>query len=79
MKADTQILDKKIELIQWLSSLEDKVIIEKIIQLRRTETKDWWETTQSEEKASITKGIEDADNNKLNPHSSARKIYEKWL
>ncbi len=79
MKADTQILDKKIELIQWLSSLEDKAIIEKLLQFRKTETKDWWETTQHEEKASISKGIEDADNNRLKPHSSARKIYEKWL
>lgn len=79
MKADTQILDKKIELIQWLSSLDDKVIIDKLLQFRETETKDWWETTQDEEKASITKRIEDADKNKLKPHSSARKIYEKWL
>ncbi len=79
MKADTQILDKKIELIQWLSSLEDKAIIEKLLQFRKAETKDWWETTQDEEKASISKGIEDADNNKLKPHSSARKIYDKWL
>ena len=79
MKADTQILDKKIELIQWLSSLEDKAIIEKLLQFRKAETKDWWETTQDEEKASISKGIKDADNNKLKPHSSARKIYEKWL
>jgi len=79
MKVDTQILDKKIELIQWLSSLDDKVIIEKLLQFRKAETKDWWETTQNEEKSSIMKGIKDADNNKLNPHSSARKIYENWL
>jgi len=79
MKANTQILDKKIELIQWLSSLEDNVIIDKLLQFRKTETKDWWETIRDEEKASITKGIEDADNNKLKSHSSARKIYEKWL
>ena len=79
MKANTQILDKKIELIQWLSSLEDNAIIDKLLQFRKTETKDWWEIIQDEEKASIAKGIEDADNNKLKPHSSARKIYEKWL
>lgn len=79
MKIDTQILDKKIELIQWLSSLEDTVIIEKLFQFRRTETKDWWESIQEEERISIMKGIEDAENNKLNPHSSARKLYEKWL
>lgn len=79
MKIDTQILDKKIELIQWLSSLEDKVIIEKLLQFRKAETKDWWEVIPDQEKASIEKGIEDAENKRLNPHSSARKLYEKWL
>lgn len=79
MKIDTQILDKKIELIQWLSSLEDKNIIEKLVQIRQSETKDWWEAISKQEENSILKGIDDADKNKLNPHSSARKIYEKWL
>jgi hypothetical protein len=79
MKTDTQLLDKKLELIQWLSSLEDKVIIEKLLQFRKTETKDWWETTSDQEKASVIKGIEDADKKKLKPHSSARKLYERWL
>ena len=79
VKADAQILDKKIELIQWLSSLDDKIIIEKLIQFRKSETKDWWDTISNEEKTSIEKGIKDADNKKLNAHSSARKLYEKWL
>ena len=69
MKVDAQILDKKIELIQWLSSIEDNVIIEKLLQFRKTETKDFYETTSEEEKESINKGIEDADNNKLNGSS----------
>jgi len=79
MKIDTQILDKKIELIQWLSSLEDNVIIEKLLQFRNAETKDWWETTSEQERASVMTGIEDANKKKLAPHSSARKLYEKWL
>lgn len=79
MKIDAQILDKKIELIQWLSSLEDNTIIDKLIQFRKRETKDWWDTVSKEAAISIEKGIEDADNKKLNDHSSARKRYEKWL
>lgn len=79
MNADTQILNKKIELIQWLSSLEDKAIIEKLVQFRRMEIKDWWDTISHEEKVSVEKGIKDAESKKLNPHSSARKLYEKWL
>ena len=79
MKTDTQILYKKIDLIQWLSSLEDKVIIEKLLQFRKAETKDWWETTSDQVKASVIKGIEDANKKKLKSHSSARKLYERWL
>lgn len=79
MKVDNKILDQKIELIQWLTSLEDKVIIEKLLQFRRAETKDWWENIEEQEKKSIIQRVKDADNNKLNPHSSARKLYEKWL
>lgn len=73
------ILDKKNELIQWLSSLEDKKIIEKLIQFRKETNDDWWKTISSEEKASIEKGIEDSNNNNLTPHSEAKKLYEKWL
>ena len=79
MKTDTNTLDKKIELIQWLSSLEDKTIINKLLQFRNAETKDWWDEVSDQEKTSIAKGIKDAENKKLKPHSSARKIYEKWL
>jgi len=76
---NTQTLNNKIELIQWLSTLEDNSIIEKLLKFRKEETKDWWNTISDEEKKSIEKGIFDADNNKLEPHSSVRKIYEKWL
>ncbi|HOZ77472.1 MAG TPA: hypothetical protein PLY34_05720 [Ferruginibacter sp.] len=79
MKIETQILDKKIELIQWLSSLEDKVIIDKLLQFRDAETKDWWESIPAAESASVIKGIDDANKKKLKPHSSARKLYERWL
>lgn len=76
---ETQLLDKKIELIQWLSTLEDKAIIEKLVKFRQQETKDWWNEIAPEEQLSIEKGISDAENGKLNPHSIARKLYEKWL
>lgn len=76
---DTSILDKKIELIQWLSSLEDKSVIEKLILFRKEISDDWWESISSDEKASIEQGIEDSNNNDLKPHSSAKELYEKWL
>jgi hypothetical protein len=76
---NTQVLDKKIELIQWLSTLEDTVIIDKLIRFRQQQTKDWWNAISDGENESIEKGIIDAEDKKLKPHSTARKLYEKWL
>lgn len=76
---ETQLLDKKIELIQWLSTLEDTTIIEKLVKFKKEETKDWWNSVSKEEEYSVKKGIADAEQGKLSPHSAARKLYEKWL
>jgi len=79
MKLELSILNKKLELIQWLSTVVDSSIIEKIIDLRKNENKDWWNSIAANEKAAIEQGLKDADSGKLNPHSKARKLYEKWL
>lgn len=76
---DMNIQNKKIELIQWLSTLNDETIIEKIMKLRESEKTDWWEELSKEETESIEKGIKDADAGKLKPHAEAKKRYEKWL
>ncbi|SHF38463.1 hypothetical protein [Chryseobacterium takakiae] len=76
---NTQTLSEKLELIQWLSTLEDTSIIKKLIQFRKEETKDWWDSISEEEKMSIEKGISEADNDQLKPQSEARKLYGKWL
>lgn len=73
------IQDKKIELIQWLSTLNDESVIEKILELRDTEKTDWWEGISAKEKESIEQGIKDADSGKLTSQSEIRKSYEKWL
>jgi hypothetical protein len=57
----------------------DKVsILDKIIDLRNKESKDWWNSISKQEKESIELGLKDAESGKLNPHSKARELYEKW-
>ncbi len=77
MEADIQNI--KIELIQWLTTLDDKSLIQKILDLRNNQSKDWWSDISDAEKMSLKKGISDADSGKLNSHSEARKVYEEWL
>lgn len=76
---DINLQNKKIELIQWLSTLDDKSLIDKLMKLRKKEKSDWWNEISSDEQKSIEKGIQDADNVKLTSHSNVKKIYEKWL
>ena len=79
MKFDAALSNKKIELIQWLSTVEDNSILNKIMELRKNESKDWWNSISENEKKSIEEGLNEAENGKLNDHSKARKLYEKWL
>ena len=76
---EVNIQKAKIDLIQWLTTIEDSSVIQKIMELRNTENKDWWNEISDVEKKSIELGISDADNGNLKPHSEAKKIYEKWL
>ena len=71
--------NKKIELIQWLSTLDNEIIIDKLMKLRESEKADWWNEISEGEKESIEKGIEDANSGNLRPQSEVRKLYEKWL
>lgn len=79
MNVNLHILNQKLELIQWLSTIEDATIIEKIMDLREKENKDWWKSITESEKESIELGLKDAEAGKLNPHSKGRELYEKWL
>ena len=79
MSSESTLSNKKIELIQWLSTIEDVSILNKIMDLRKKENADWWNSISDEEKKSIEAGIKDADEGRLNEHSKARKLYEKWL
>ncbi len=42
MSVNLNLLNSKLELIQWLSTIEDSSIIEKIMDLRKKESIDWW-------------------------------------
>lgn len=59
--------------------MKNKSVIEKLSEFRKKETEDWRHKISEEEKTSIQKGIKQANNKELEPHSSARKHYEKWL
>ncbi|MEQ9297174.1 MAG: hypothetical protein RIF33_01355 [Cyclobacteriaceae bacterium] len=74
-----ELESKKLDLIQWLSSVDDLKVLDKIDDIRAEDLKGWWSDISEEEKVSIANGVKDADRGNLRPHSEARKVYEKWL
>lgn len=79
MSKDLQIQNKKLELIQWLSSIQDAMLIDKFIALKAQVEQDWWNELNDAEKESIEKGLKDADEGHLIAHSEVKKKYEQWL
>ncbi|MEO2100149.1 MAG: hypothetical protein ABGW63_05030 [Flavobacteriaceae bacterium] len=62
-----------------MSTLNDKSLIDKLMELREKEKTDWWNEISADERESIEKGIQDAHNGKLTSNSTVKGIYEKWL
>lgn len=77
MNIELDIQEKKLELIRWLSSIENPAVVEKLLEIKEYEIQQ--EHISDAETRSIEKGISDAEKEKLFPHSKAKLIYEKWL
>lgn len=75
------IQTEKLDLIEWISKLNDISIIEKIKKIRKNyiQSKDWGDTLNQEEIESIEEGLKDLEEGRIHSHETARKIYEKYL
>lgn len=71
----------KLDLIEWISKLNDTKIIDKLRQLKDeySTSKDWWDALKKEELDSIKRGLKDFEEGRTHSHESARKLYEKYL
>lgn len=75
------IQTEKIGLIQWIASLKDSSVINKLKEIRReySFSDDWWDEISDVEKKSIKKGLKDIEEGKVHSHQAAKKAYEKYL
>lgn len=66
----------KLELIEWLSKLEDEETIEylKIVKDSSSQN-DWWNDLTDEQKKGVERGLKDADEGKVTPHKDVIKKY----
>ncbi len=66
----------KLELIQWLSSLEDKKILQSLFFYKDIQQKaDWWDELSEEQLKEINKGILDIKAGKV---VSSKSIWQKY-
>ena len=70
---------EKLKLIEWLTTLTDQSLIEKLKFLKDnfSNKTDWWETLSEDVKNSIDEGIKDIEEGRTIPHSEVMKKYGK--
>ena len=69
---------EKIQLIEWLSSLNKPSVIKKLVALKEKET-DWWDKISDEEKSEIKEGLAQANRGQVIPHHKVMNRYKRWL
>ena len=66
----------KLELIQWLSALKDKEVLQSLFFYKNIQQKtDWWDELSEEQLAEINKGIEDIKQGRT---ISSKEIWKKY-
>jgi len=68
---------EKLELIEWLTKLEDSETIEylRIVKESRESDHDWWDDLTEEQKRGIEKGLKDIEEGRVTPHEEVVKKY----
>jgi hypothetical protein len=72
------IESRKINLINWISSIQEEDILEKVEKIQK-EKADWWETVNNEDKNAIIEGENQLDNGEYFTRDQVRsKIKGKY-
>ncbi len=75
------IQTEKLNLIEWISRLNDISIIDRLKRIKEdySNSKDWLDTLKKEEIESINRGLKDFEEGRTHSHDTARKVYERYL
>lgn len=70
----------KLELIEWLSKLNDKHLLATLMQIKKSsDNKDWADNLSDGQRASLEKGLSDEKNNRIIKSSDFWLRYGKKL
>ena len=82
MNADIDIEKDKLEIIKWVTTLEDKSAVERLKLYKESEMDagaDWADDLSKEERIAIEEGLSDIEAGRTKPHSKVKSMYGKWL
>jgi hypothetical protein len=67
----------KLELIEWLTKLEDGETIRylKVVKDSKLYDQNWWDDLDAAQKKGIERGLEDIDKGRVIPNDEVRKKY----
>lgn len=67
----------KLELIEWLSALDDEDTIEylKVVKDSKISDEDWWYSLNAEQKKGIERGLKDIKEGRVISHTEVKKKY----
>ena len=69
---------RKINLINWISTIQEDNILEKVEKIQKEKT-DWWDTISDKDKKAINEGLGQLDRGEYLTHSQVRsKIKERF-
>lgn len=55
------VQSKKLELIEWLTQIQDDAVLDMLLVLKEEKEKDWWSSLTHEQREDIQAGINDLE------------------
>ncbi len=75
----TEIALLKKQTKKYIDTADENVVKMIHAMLEVNAEKDWWDHVSTSAKASIKKGLKDAEEGKVTTHKEVMKKYKKWL
>lgn len=73
------IYAEKIKLIEWITQINDTMLLQKLLDFQSKTHADWWHDLSLHERDEIELGLKDIEEGNIVEHDEARKLYERFL
>lgn len=68
---------EKYKLIEWITSLKDISLINRLKTVKEEASKDWWDDLSQEERESVEQGLRDIKEGRVHSHEEVMAKFKK--